>query len=104
LPEDREGPSFRRLWEENQKAEAFLEKRASKKEAQLRGWVFFGEKKSNLLHSNSYPADDKFIACAISLHAEYIVSGDLHLKRAGKFGNVKIVPPREILSLIETGD
>jgi len=46
---------------------------------------------------------DKFIACAISLHAEYIVSGDLHLKRASKIGNVKIVPPRKMLSLIETG-
>jgi putative PIN family toxin of toxin-antitoxin system len=37
------------------------------------------------------PADNKFIACAISLHAEYIVSGDMHLKRTGKIGNVEIV-------------
>jgi putative PIN family toxin of toxin-antitoxin system len=49
------------------------------------------------------PGNNKFIACAISLHAEYIVSGDSHLKRAGKIGNVEIVPPREMLSLIETG-
>ena len=49
------------------------------------------------------PADNKFIACALSLHAEYIVSGDLHLNKAGKIGNVKIVRPREMLSLIETG-
>jgi hypothetical protein len=49
------------------------------------------------------PGDNKFIACAISLHAEYIVSGDLHLKRAGKVGNVEIVSPREMLSLIKTG-
>lgn len=48
------------------------------------------------------PADNKFIACAISLHAEYIVSGDIHLRRAGKVGDVKIVHPREMLSLIET--
>ncbi|MGO8988068.1 MAG: putative toxin-antitoxin system toxin component, PIN family [bacterium] len=48
------------------------------------------------------PADNKFIACAISLHAEYIVSGDIRLRRAGKVGGVKIVHPREILSLIET--
>jgi len=47
------------------------------------------------------PADNKFIACAISLRAEYIVSGDLHLKRAGKIGNVEIMSPREMLSLIE---
>ena len=48
------------------------------------------------------PEDNKFIACAISLRAEYIVSGDPHLKRAGKIGEVKIVPPREMLRLIET--
>jgi putative PIN family toxin of toxin-antitoxin system len=47
------------------------------------------------------PADNKFIACALSLHAEYVVSGDLHLNKAGKIENVKIVRPREILSLFE---
>ena len=49
------------------------------------------------------PEDNKFVACAISLHAEYIVSGDPHLKRAGKIGGVEIVSPREMLGLIETG-
>ena len=43
------------------------------------------------------------IACAISLHAEYIVSGDPHLKRVGRIGGVEIVPPREMLKLIEAG-
>lgn len=49
------------------------------------------------------PADNKFIACAISFRAEYIVSGDLHLKRVGKVGNVEIVSPRKMLNVIETG-
>lgn len=49
------------------------------------------------------PADNKFISCAFSLHTEYIVSGDIHLKRAEKIGNIEIVPPREMLHLIETG-
>jgi len=49
------------------------------------------------------PGDNKFIACALSLHAEYIVSGDSHLREAGEIGGVKIVPPREMLKLIETG-
>jgi putative PIN family toxin of toxin-antitoxin system len=49
------------------------------------------------------PEDNKFVACAISLRADYIVSGDPHLKRAGKIGEVEIVPPREMLKLIETG-
>lgn len=49
------------------------------------------------------PADNKFIACAISLKAEYIVTGDLHLKRAGKVEDVEILSPRKMLSLIEAG-
>jgi uncharacterized protein len=47
------------------------------------------------------PGDNKFIACALSLHAEYIVSGDSHLKRVGMIGGVEIVPPREMVRLIE---
>jgi putative PIN family toxin of toxin-antitoxin system len=49
------------------------------------------------------PEDNKFIACAISLHANHIVSGDPHLKRAGKIEGVEILSPREMLKLIETG-
>jgi putative PIN family toxin of toxin-antitoxin system len=49
------------------------------------------------------PEDNKFIACAISLHAEYIVSGDPHLKRMGWVGGVEIVPPRKMLKLLEAG-
>ena len=49
------------------------------------------------------PGDNKFIACALSVHAEYIVSGDSHLKEAGEIGGVKIVPLRKMLGLIETG-
>lgn len=30
------------------------------------------------------PDDDKFVACAISAHAEYIVSGDTHLLKLKK--------------------
>ena len=48
------------------------------------------------------PGDNKFIACALSLRAEYIVSGDPHLKKVRKIEGVEIVPPREMLGLIET--
>jgi uncharacterized protein len=48
------------------------------------------------------PGDNKFIACAFSLHAEYIVSGDSHLRKAVEIGGVKVLPPREMLELIET--
>ena len=49
------------------------------------------------------PEDNKFIACVLSLHAEYIVSGDPHLKRVGRIGGVEIVPPLQMLKLLETG-
>lgn len=50
------------------------------------------------------PKDNKFIACAIALKADYIISGDSHLIRAKKAGNVKILTPSEILSLISAKD
>ena len=52
---------------------------------------------------NDDPGGNKLIACAISLHAEYIVSGDSHLVEAGEIGGVKIISPREMLDLIEAG-
>lgn len=50
------------------------------------------------------PKDNKFIACALALKADYIISGDSHLIRAKKAGNVKILTPSAILSLISAKD
>ncbi|MBI5675165.1 MAG: putative toxin-antitoxin system toxin component, PIN family [Nitrospirae bacterium] len=47
------------------------------------------------------PADNKFIACAIALKAEYIVSGDIHLKKLKNIGKIKIVSPAKMLDLLE---
>lgn len=67
------------------------------------------EKSSNLLFVENPkeeqwitddPADNKFIACAIALKAMYIVSGDSHLTRTAKIGNIKILTPSEFLKLI----
>ena len=46
------------------------------------------------------PADNKFIACALAMKAEYIVSGDGHLTRLNKIGKIKIVKPDEMLRVI----
>ena len=43
------------------------------------------------------PEDDKFIVCALEAKADYIISGDLHLRNLGKYRGVKIVSPREFL-------
>lgn len=44
------------------------------------------------------PDDDKFIACALSLRAEYIVSSDHHLKALGLVGGARIVTPGKMVS------
>jgi putative PIN family toxin of toxin-antitoxin system len=43
------------------------------------------------------PDDDKFIACAISGEAEYIVSGDKHLLKINGYEGISIVKPRQFL-------
>ena len=40
------------------------------------------------------PDDDKFLACAIAAKSEYIISGDKHLLKIGRFLNTTIVTPR----------
>ncbi len=46
------------------------------------------------------PADNKFIACALALKAEYIVSGDAHLRKLKHIENIKIVSPAEMQELL----
>ena len=46
------------------------------------------------------PADNKFIACALALKAEYIVSGDAHLRKLKNIENIKIVSPAEMRDLL----
>jgi len=43
------------------------------------------------------PDEDKFIACAVALKAEYLVTGDKALLRIGSYGNVRILSPSEFL-------
>lgn len=47
------------------------------------------------------PDDDKFIECAFSGGADYIVSGDKHLLALGQYKGVQIVSPAVFLALLE---
>ena len=47
------------------------------------------------------PDDDPFVECAVTAGAEYIVSGDRHLKKMGCYGDIRIVAPAEFLRLFE---
>jgi hypothetical protein len=41
--------------------------------------------------------DDKFIEAAVSLKANYIISGDRHLKAIAKFADILILSPRDFI-------
>ena len=44
------------------------------------------------------PEDDKFIECAISCNADYIVSGDRHLLNLKEYAGIRILKASEFLS------
>ncbi len=46
------------------------------------------------------PDDDKFLVCALSGNAEYIISGDKKLCSLKKYNGVKIITAREFLRIL----
>ena len=46
------------------------------------------------------PSDNKFLECAIESSADYIVSGDNHLKGLKEFKGIKIVSAKEFLGIL----
>lgn len=47
------------------------------------------------------PTDNKFVECAVDGNAAYIVSGDQHLLRLGRYNGIQIVPPDVFLLLLD---
>jgi putative PIN family toxin of toxin-antitoxin system len=47
------------------------------------------------------PDDDKFIACALALEADYIVSGDSDLLSLGSYMGIPIVSPSTFLEILD---
>ena len=43
------------------------------------------------------PDDDKFLACALSAHAEFLITGDKDLSRIGKYESVNILSASDFL-------
>lgn len=48
-----------------------------------------------------HPADDKFLECALEAKADYLVSGDKHLLKAGNYEKIQVVSVREFLGVLE---
>ena len=44
--------------------------------------------------------DNKYIECGITVNAEYIISGDIHLLELKKYKNIKIVKAKDYLDLV----
>lgn len=49
----------------------------------------------------SDPTDDKYLVCAVEGDAEFIVSGDHHLKDLKMFQGIRIVDPTTFLQMLE---
>ena len=47
-------------------------------------------------------SDNKFLECAIESNADYIVTGDKHLRRLNEFEGVKIVNARKFLDILSS--
>ena len=85
---------------------AVLERLFGSEKAELKELLDLLAKGPNILFTIKTPAlhivdddpdDDKFIACAIALKAEFLVTGDKALLRIGSYGNVRIVTPADFL-------
>ena len=50
------------------------------------------------------PDDDKFIECAVSGNADYIISGDQHLLQLKEYSGIKILNASEFLELVNEGE
>ena len=46
------------------------------------------------------PADDKFVVAALEGEADYIVTGDADLLDLGKYQDIEIVTPRQLLRIL----
>lgn len=47
------------------------------------------------------PSDNKYLECAVEGRADYIISGDKHLKDLNIFRVVRIVTPAEFLTIVK---
>lgn len=60
-------------------------------------YILFTTKVPTIRVVKSDPDDDKFIACAVALNAEVIITGDRALRAVGQYQGIKIVTPEQFL-------
>ena len=47
------------------------------------------------------PADDRFLECSLDGRADYVVSGDDHLLKIGRYQRIRIPSVRQFFKLLE---
>ena len=57
-----------------------------------------GESKVDVIKED--PTDNKYLACAQEGQADYIVTGDQHLLKQGRYKGTKIVTPKEFVDIL----
>jgi putative PIN family toxin of toxin-antitoxin system len=45
------------------------------------------------------PSDNRILECAVASRSEYIITGDKHLLRLGRFGEIRIVKAADFLAI-----
>ncbi|MBI2558951.1 putative toxin-antitoxin system toxin component, PIN family [Candidatus Woesearchaeota archaeon] len=56
--------------------------------------------KTNLNVIKEDPDDNVLLECAVEVNADYIISGDKHLRKLKEFGKIKIVSVSEFLEIL----
>lgn len=67
----------------------------------LRSFAVVVEPTERLAVIREDPGDDKFLECAVTGGAEYVISGDPHLLRLQEYQGIQILSPREFLVVLE---
>ena len=44
--------------------------------------------------------DDRYLECAVAARADYVISGDIHLRELKEYRGIKIVNPAEYLEIV----
>jgi putative PIN family toxin of toxin-antitoxin system len=44
--------------------------------------------------------DDRYLECAVAAKADYVISGDIHLRELKEYRGIKIVNPAEYLEIV----
>jgi len=78
----------------------FTESDVSKFEAAVRGVSQIVPVKSRFKAVIEDPADDMIVNTAIDGEVDYIISGDQHVRRLGRFKGVRIVSPRAFMTIV----